>query len=207
MDEWTKFGKAMSLSEFQHIFSADSNFDRQYPDQIRALSYVHWTPIEVALKALDWLDLKGNDHVLDIGSGVGKFCIVAGHSSNAQFTGVELRQEFVDISILLAQKLEVRNVQFICSDINQIDFTQHTAFYYYNPFCELLSEKVLIDNQLTFSREKHRAYEDYVFDQLNKMPLGTKMVMYCSPQFIMPPDYDLKELYFEGTLTLWERTR
>lgn len=143
--------------------------------------------------------------MLDIGSGVGKFCLTAGQLSNAQFTGVELRQSFVDVSNELKQKIKSSNVNFICTDIKQIDFRDYTAFYFYNPFCEMLSEKVLIDDQVSYSRDGHRSYEDYVYDQLAQMPVGTKIVTYCSPQFIMPPDYELRELYFEGTLSLWTK--
>lgn len=195
------------MNKNRNYFLSDAEFDSLFNDEIRALSYVHWTPIEVAYKALDWLDVKSTDKVLDIGSGVGKFCIIAGHASRAQFTGVELRKSFIEVASDMAKKLGIENVSFINADINTINFKDYDAFYYYNPFCEMLSEKVLIDNQITYSRESHRAYEDYVYDQLQQLPKGTKIVTYCSPQFIMPPDYDLSELYFEGTLSLWVRSR
>ena len=162
--------------------------------------------MEVALKAVEWLDLTSKDNVLDIGSGVGKFCLLGAQAVHAKFTGVELRKEFVEIASSLVTKLKLPNAHFICSDIKEINFSDYSAFYFYNPFCEMLSETVLIDEQITFSRDKHREYEDFIFEQLETLPIGTKIITYCSPQFVLPVTYNLKDLYFEGTLSLWEKT-
>ena len=52
-------------------FSADEAFNHLYPENIRALSRKHWTPLLVAEKAADFLAAEKGVKVLDIGSGVG----------------------------------------------------------------------------------------------------------------------------------------
>lgn len=188
------------------VFGSDALFDSQYPVHAKELSFIHWSPMEVVLKAVDWLDVKQSTKVLDIGSGVGKFCMVGAQASNAHFFGIELRSEFVEISRSLAKKLKLKNAHFIHADVTKIDFSEYDAFYYYNPFCEMLSEKTLIDEQITFSRERHRAHEDYVLQQLERCKKGTKIVLYCSSEFALPSSYQLRDLYFDGTLSLWEKT-
>ena len=70
-------------------FSSDSQFNKIYPPSIRLLAHHHWTPLEVAIKAADFLAAENNVSILDIGSGVGKFCIAAAnYKPNAFFTGV-----------------------------------------------------------------------------------------------------------------------
>ena len=45
----------------------DLNFDNIYPHSIKILSDVHWTPLEVALKASELLVKNSETKVLDIG--------------------------------------------------------------------------------------------------------------------------------------------
>ena len=69
----------------------DTNFDQMYPIRIQKLSKMHWTPIEIANKAAKFLAYRPGIKVLDIGSGVGKFCLVgANNHPDVSFYGVQL---------------------------------------------------------------------------------------------------------------------
>lgn len=181
----------------------DSEFDKVYPKRIIDLSSVHWTPIEIAKIALEWLQVNKKSHVLDIGSGVGKFCIIGATSSEGKFSGVEKRPDLVRIGKKICADKKLENVSFINSDITQIEFNKYNAFYYYNPFCEQIALDDFIDDTITFSHDKYRMYEDYVFSQLEKQPIGTRIVTYCSQRFALPSSYSLKNVSFNGSLALW----
>lgn len=189
------------------LFTTDSEFDQIYPENIRKLSDIHWTPIDIARMAVDWLQLDENSRLLDIGSGVGKFCCIAGEMSSAQITGVEKRKNLVAISEKVISKKELNNVRIINSNITQVDFKDFNTFYYYNPFCEQISTKDSIDNTILYSQNKYRFYEDYVIDQLDKLPIGVKIVTYYSQAFTLSESYALKNLYFNSNLALWTKIK
>jgi len=178
-------------------------FDELLRSDFQQLSATFWSPEEVIKIAVEWMELDASSKVLDIGSGVGKFCIEGARINEAQFTGVEIRPELVDEADRVVQELGLKNVQFICSDIKDIDFSEFSSFFYYNSFCEHLSINEVIDDSLDFSRENHREYEDLVFEQMNKMPKTTKIVCYNSREFILPNTYRLVRMNKEGDLALW----
>lgn len=185
----------------------DIEIELFYPEEYRKHSQVHWTPIEVAKQALDWLDVNKDTHVLDIGSGVGKFCSIGARNTNGRFTGVEIRKDLVDVANSVKKKLSIPNIEFIHSDITEINFQKYNSFYYYNPFCEYLAISDQIDDSISFSQEKYREYEDYVIEQFIDLPINTKVVTYFAETFTFPDSYELKELKHEGKLALWMKTK
>lgn len=185
----------------------DKEFDQIYPKRIRELSYIHWTPIEVALLAVQWLDPDSNTKVLDIGAGVGKFCIIAAMQKKAKYFGLEMREDLVNVFQDTIDMLGLGDVQIIHDNVLNVEFKDFDAFYYYNPFCEQIAINGKIDNTIEFSQDKYREYEDYVIDQLDTTKVGTKIVTYCSETFTLPSSYELKNMYFDGKLALWEKVK
>ena len=193
----------MNQKEKSKINQNDTAFDNALKKSVQGHSYIHWTPIEVIQTAVEWLGTKSENRILDIGSGVGKFCIIGAMNSRAHFTGVETRKNLVDEAFVLKKELKLSNVDFIHSDIKEIDFKNFTSFYFYNKFCENMAISGSIDDQIKFDEEAYYFYQDFVVDQLKKTPKGTKLVMYCSPDLDISIDFDLKDMYFEGLLQLW----
>jgi cyclopropane fatty-acyl-phospholipid synthase-like methyltransferase len=187
-------------------FRTDPSFDALFPKEIQKHSFIHWTPVEIFETALEWLELNAVSQLLDIGSGSGKFCALAGMRSKGAVTGVEFRPDLVKVAKKTAKKLKLSNVSFINADVTTIDFTAFTHFYYYNPFCEFLAEFDHIDDSISFDREAFRKYEDYVIHQYELLPIGTKVVTYCSESFTFPSSYELKNLLYDGKLALWVKT-
>jgi SAM-dependent methyltransferase len=76
-----------------------------------------------------------NNKVLDIGSGIGRFCILAAKlHPNFQFEGIELDSKRVHISNLIAEEMDVKNVKFICGDFRDLDVAEYGGFFIYSPF-------------------------------------------------------------------------
>ena len=100
--------------------------------------------------------------ILDIGSGIGKFCIVGAQISKATFTGIELRSNLVKEAAQIAKKLNIPNVSFINDDITNIGFEHFDAFYFYNPFGEHIAVADWIDKAIDFSEKQLFVLEKYV---------------------------------------------
>lgn len=188
-------------------YRTDAAFDALFPEAVQKHSFIHWTPLEIFETALDWLELDANSHVLDIGSGAGKFCVLGAMRSRGQFTGVEKRSDLVKVANATAQKLQLSTVTFVEADVTTFDFSPFSHFYYYNPFCEYLAEFDHIDDTIQYDPDAFRKYEDYVIDQFDQCAKGTRVVTYCSETFPFPASYELRDLLYDGKLALWVKTK
>ena len=55
----------------------DKHFNQLYPIAVQVMSERHWTPLHIAMQAASFLGERAGSKILDIGSGVGKFCLAA----------------------------------------------------------------------------------------------------------------------------------
>src|SRR5436190_1584249 len=86
----------------------DRVFDDVFPWEARRASSVHWTPVEVAVRAAQLLtEGVAEPVILDVGAGIGKFCTIAAATVEGIVRGVEHRKHFVEISRRAAAKLGV----------------------------------------------------------------------------------------------------
>ncbi len=193
----------MNQAEQNRLYIDDTGFESLLSESVQGHSFVHWTPIEVIKVAVDWLGTNKDNRILDIGSGVGKFCLMGALHGNAHFTGVELRENLYQEAQKLKSQLDLSNVEFIHGDVKDINFKSYTSFYFYNPFCEHIAVSGAIDDQIPFDENTFYAYQDLVEQQLKETPKGTKLVKYCSPELEISVDFDLHEMYFDGQLQLW----
>ena len=197
--------RSMSRDLLKEIINEqdDEAFDGIYHPAFRVPSNVHWTPIHVVTTVVEWLKIDDQTRVLDIGSGIGKFCAVASKCSKGNFVGVEKRKNLFAEAERIARKHGLKNVEYLHADITEIDFRDFTAFYYYNPFCEQIATSGWIDQTIAFSDENYYAYQDYVLHQFERLPVGTRIVTYCSEDLIFSPNFRLQNLLHEGQLQLW----
>ena len=173
-------------------FVSDKIFNSLYPKPIQEVAEKHWTPLDVAKKAADFLTLSPDVKVLDIGSGSGKFCLTAAHyHPTTLFYGIEQRDNLVELSTELAQKLQLGNVSFIRDNITNIDFKNFDHFYFYNSFYENVAGTQKIDLSIKYSDELYNYYNRYLYKQLNKKPAGTKLVTYHSFGIETPSGYEI----------------
>ncbi|MCU0322118.1 MAG: class I SAM-dependent methyltransferase [Chitinophagaceae bacterium] len=185
-------------------FATDIIFNKFYSPHIRSLADRHWTSLLVAEKAAHYLTMDGNVKVLDIGSGVGKFCLAAAYyKPNSFFYGVEQRESLVHESNRVNDILQLKNVAFIHQNITETNFALYNHFYFYNSFYENLNDNDKIDDAVTYSSELYHNYNRYVYKQLEQQPTGTRLATYFSSELEVPSSF--LEVYSEmdDALKFW----
>lgn len=177
-----------------HI-TRDKDFDSLYPPRMQQLSAKHWTPIHIAALAARFLADRPGSHILDIGSGIGKFCLVAAqHYPDCHFWGIEQRKELVRLAEKAQKRIGVENVTFIHGSFTQLDLSRFDHFYFYNSFYEnLVDEEFHIDASIDYSLSLYEYYTHSLFEALANRPDGTKLATYHSFREIVPPSYGLVE--------------
>ncbi|TFF34594.1 class I SAM-dependent methyltransferase [Mucilaginibacter psychrotolerans] len=186
------------------FFRNDAEFDWLYPEHLQLISKRHWTPLAVAKKAADYLDIAGN--ILDIGSGTGKFCLTAAHRYPlGNYYGAEQRHELVHYATVAGNYLDLGNARFIHANITQINFNEFDHFYFFNSFFENIDRKNAIDDTIETSRSLYEYYNRYLLAVLKDKPPGTRVVTYQSLGEMIPANYELAAQSFHSLLRLWIR--
>jgi len=187
-----------------HFFESEENFLQLYPVPVQQLDAMHWSPLAVIELAADFLGAKKGAKILDIGSGVGKFCLASAYYRPAAFFyGVEQRKYLVDHARLAAERSGMTHVRFVHKDFTQLDLAHFDHFYFYNSFFENLAKSDKIDESIAFDPGLYHYYSNYLSKQLDKMPPGTKVVTYCSWDDEIPPGYELKATDMNHLLKFW----
>jgi SAM-dependent methyltransferase len=185
-------------------FKSDTAFNALYPLSIQVLARWHWTPIDVSKKAAEFLAGDGSPRILDIGSGVGKFCLVAAyHTPNALYYGVEQRENLVAHANHAKDTLKLRNASFVHGNFTQLDLRKYDHFYFYNAFYENLAGTDKIDDTIEYSGELYNYYNRYLFKQLEQKPGGTKLCTLCSLEYEIPSGFHEVHSELDGLLKFW----
>ncbi|NOT36344.1 MAG: methyltransferase domain-containing protein [Saprospiraceae bacterium] len=183
----------------------DREFDLIYPKSFKSISKFHFTPVCIAKEAARYLVTNKETKVLDVGSGAGKFCMIGSVVTEGYFYGVEHRIKLSNLANRITKHYELSNVEFIHSNITDIQFNLYNSFYSYNPFYENIAKTGRIDNKLHFSNEQYEAYSSYMKSQLSTMPIGTKLVTYFSYLKEVPDSYKVKYSNFDNKLKFWQK--
>jgi SAM-dependent methyltransferase len=187
------------------LFTKDASFDLLYPRHIRELSQMHWTPVDIAINAALFLAVP-NAKVLDIGSGVGKFCITAGaHFPETQFIGIEQRKELNTHAEIAKDGISLHNVSFIQGNLADLDYNDYDHFYFYNSFYENIEPGSRIDYAVRTSFELYERYSRFVYAMLDAKKTGTRLVTYHARDTQIPPSYSLVDNSYNKQLKMWVR--
>lgn len=185
-------------------FKSDEIFNSLYPLPVKNVAEKHWTPIAVAEKAAAFLAVSNDVKILDIGSGCGKFCLVAAHLySKTNFYGIEQREGLVSLSEQLADQLQIKNVFFTSSNIAKVDFSDYDHFYFYNSFYENIASAQKIDDDVIYSEELYNYYNRYLYKQLDKKTVGTRLVTYHSFGKEVPRGFEIVHTDYNEYLKFW----
>jgi hypothetical protein len=160
-----------------------------FPAHLRHLSSVHWTPSAVARRAVEWLAPAAAMRVLDVGSGIGKLCLIGAMATSSHWYGVERDGPLVVSAIEAARSLGVgERTSFLHADALSIDWSSFEALYFFNPF----------DPGTDIARVEAR---------LAALRPGIRVVTYCGFGGAMPAGFDqmASETIESGELALWVR--
>lgn len=187
---------------------SDAAFDALYPDELRPLSRDHWTPIAVALRATEMLAPAANQRVLDVGSGVGKMCIVGALTFPASWYGIERDRSQVMAARQLARQMGIGDATFfLCGELDSLEWGHFDGFYLFNP-----AGSALVDTatkvpfvSLAMVASAVRKIEQ----ELARARPGTRVVTYHGFGGVMPPSFELEasETIEGGKLQLWIQGR
>ena len=182
----------------------DTQFNELYPYNIQLLAKRHWTPLRIARWTTEFLTAAPGCKILDIGSGVGKFCLAGAlYAPDALFYGVEQRQYLIGHAVAAKRTLGLNNVSFIHGNFTQLDFRQYDHFYFFNSFYENLDEDGRIDYGINYSEALYEYYARNLYNGLKVTPSGTKVVTYHTLWHEIPNDYRMVESLENGALTFW----
>jgi hypothetical protein len=181
----------LTILDYDDVES-DAEFDRLYPVPYARLSRVHWTPVAVAKRAAELLDCGAGQAVLDVGAGVGKFCIVGALTTPATFVGVERRDDLVGAGQAVIERHRIERVELIVGDGLALDWSCFDGLYFFNPFMDAVPYDVSI------RRTERKLWE--------ARP-GTRIVTYHGFGGDIPDCYRLvaREPVSTDQLEVWER--
>jgi SAM-dependent methyltransferase len=185
----------------------DRIFDEVYPHVVRRASHVHWTPVEAAVRAARLLVEKPGARLLDVGSGVGKFCIVAAATVDARVCGIEHRAHLVEIAERAAARIGV-DVCFDHRALDRHDAADVDGIYLFNPFAEnLCATPDRIDGTVELSAARFTRDLEIFHEILHGARVGTRVVTYCGFGGELPRTYVrvLRERRV-GVIELWVKT-
>lgn len=186
---------------------ADRVFDEVFPLALRSASNVYWTPVEVAVRAARHLAPERHRSIVDIGAGVGKFCIVAAATVDAEVHGIEHRPHLVNIARAAASKVGVRPSFDHGQSIDELDASSIDGIYMFNPFAENLCPAAdQLDATVELSAERFWKDLDATVRLLERARAGTRVATYCGFGGKMPEGFALvSRERVGGTLELWEK--
>ena len=188
-------------------FTSDGLFNRLYPSSVQAMAPWHWTPLNVAGKVADFLAAENNVRILDIGSGVGKFCLSAAfYKPKSFYYGIEPRENLISHAETAREIFHFQNVFFIHGNITLLDFKNFDHFYFYNAFYENLIGTDKIDGSIYHSGELYNYYNSYLYKQLEQKPAGTRLATFHSMEDEVPPSYHIVGTSFGDLLKFWIKT-
>lgn len=183
----------------------EENFNSFLPEHLQLASKVFFTPIRTARIASQWLTEDGKKSILDIGAGVGKFCVTGALQNNSLYCGVEYRKSLAQLGNKIIANYKISNAIVLHGDIIDFDFLNFDAFYMYNPFYENLLFGSRLNNEVELNGSLYGYYMKYTEHQLDSTRPGTRLVTYHGNNFEVPDSFKKMRESENGLIKLWIR--
>lgn len=185
----------------------DSEFDQILPARYRAVANMHWTPIRIAKMIASQIDPDSTQRFVDIGSGVGKLCVLLSFLTKLQISGVEQRQRLHEIAEAIVRVNDVKRVQLSNCNMMDIDWENFDIFFLFNPFLEhkLKSDIFIIDKGIEFGECHFLKYVEFVEERIKSLPAGRRLITLEGFGGGIPPSWRLisSEETCDGRLNHW----
>lgn len=188
----------------------DATFDQVFPSSQRFRTWMHWTPVSVAVRAAALLSPLPGRKVLDVGSGVGKLCLIGAATTSSTWFGIERDAEMVRSAKAAAHEMHVeQRTRFFVGDVMGVNWSAFDAFYLFNPFEEQRYADILCatPEEAESRRAQFTAHVEFVQQQLSSAATATRVVTYHGFGGEMPAGFDLvhREKALGDELCLWIR--
>jgi SAM-dependent methyltransferase len=181
------------ISPPSQLLHDDKAFDAQLPRYERERSRQHWTPVSVAACAARAFSAFGAKRILDVGSGPGKFCVVAGClQPELRMYGVEQRPRLVRVGRRMARHFDAPNVQFFAGNATLQPWEEYDGFYFFNPFAEsIFEDSDRFDDRVSFSTMRFGVELLRAESKLARARVGTVVVTYHGLGGAIPSTFEL----------------
>lgn len=158
----------------------EREFDRFLPFELRPMSTTYWSRLCVALRAAEWIRELGVRTVVDVGSGPGKFCVIAALATEARFIGVEQRERLVLAARDLARTFGVADrVQFVRGTFGDMPLPVAEAYYFFNPFGEnVFGPEDRLDHDVELGNSRYLRDVASAEQLLDDLPSDTYLITY-----------------------------
>lgn len=191
------------------VVPPDGVFDRLLPLDLHTASSQFWTPLRVAVVVARWLDESGCKTVVDVGSGVGKFCIATALAGKASFTGIEQRTRLVEVARGLVETFRLGDrVRIVHGIFDTRSELLADAYYLYNPFGEnVFPREYHLSEDAELSPERYQRDIEATGVLLKRAPVGTRVITYNGFGGDFPPGYALERCAdtLPNHLAMWKR--
>jgi SAM-dependent methyltransferase len=190
------------------VLCSDASFDQFLPKWAQKVSEVHWSPVAVAIRAAQLLVRDRESRILDVGSGIGKFCHVGCLTSEARFVGVEERGALVRTARAIAQRLDLARTSFVHGDALAMDWNGFDGIYFFNPFLENIATFTdRLPGEVFRSSDRYVAEVEATCLKLHGLAPGVRVATYHGYGGPMPRGYDRIHAEELGTdvLEIWEK--
>lgn len=129
--------------------------------------------------------------MLDVGAGVGKFCLVGALTTNAEFHGLEHREDLVDIANGVFDALGLSDRAHVFhGTLDDVDWKRYSSFYFCNPFEEnIFPEERRYDDRVVLSKTRFHDDTARVERELDAAPAGTRIVTFHGLGARVPATY------------------
>jgi len=183
---------------------SEQDFLAALPEHLRAADELHFTPVWVIELVAEWLRGFEVDRVLDIGSGVGKFCLMsAALNPDIAFVGVERRLELHSVAQGFKRDFPELKLDCILADVLDLDLSAFRVFYLYNPFYEHVADEAALNQEFELYESAFEQYQNALRKRLQALPLGTIVIAYHGEQNELPYTYELQKQSPDGLLKMW----
>lgn len=147
--------------------------------------------MSVADRAARWLTELDIASVVDIGAGVGKFCVATALGCSATFTGLEHRPRLVSEAQALARLFGVEErVQFLTGEFGRAHTPAAECYYFFNPFGENLFDATeQLSGDVDLSHGRHLRDIAAAESFLASVPVGTYVLTYNGFGGKLPGDF------------------
>lgn len=163
-----RFGTTMN----REFLGEGENFN---PNSFTDTAYVYeGTKYPLIRKILHEIQPKKDDIIYDIGSGYGRFCMYGALTTEATFKGVEAVETRHQKAVESKEALGVSNVEFLNANALDVDYSDGTIFYLFNPFYPFGARTQMTLEAMLWSVAKVKPIIVVTASMPGRFPLGLK---------------------------------